>query len=148
MDLTPVFKDLPDFRDFERLPAEEARTFIRRLDSEGNTHSVWTLSTPFIGAICNCDRDCMAYRFEIKMKIGKAMWKGEYIAKIDPSKCSGCGECMKRCYFGGITCDRKNAKYVVDIMTCYGCGICRPVCKDDAIELIDRTAVPQAAGEW
>jgi len=148
MDLTPVFKDVPDFSGFERLSTGEAREFIRHLDVEGMVHSVWTFNTPFIGAVCNCDRDCMAYRFQVKLGVGKTMWKGEYIASIDPLKCSGCKECIGRCYFSAITFDRKDMKCSVDLMNCYGCGICRVVCKNNAVSLLDRAGVSQVADEW
>jgi ferredoxin len=148
MDLTFVYKDMPDFSDFERLPSAEAKAFVRNLDIEGKTHSVWTFNTPFIGAVCNCDRDCVAYRFQVTMKLGKAMWKGEYVAHIDPLKCSGCRECIKRCYFGAIAYDRRNGKCSVNSMDCYGCGICRAVCDRDALGLLDRTRFPQAADKW
>jgi ferredoxin len=148
MDLTHVLKDIPDFSDFDRLSPAEATEFIRQLDNNGKTHSVWTFNTPFIGAICNCDRDCMAYRFQLQMKTGKAMWKGEYVAHIDHLRCTGCRECIKRCYFGAITYDRINVKCSVELRTCYGCGICRTVCKDDAIGLLERTTVPQVAKSW
>lgn len=148
MDLTPVFKDLPDFSDFDRVSTGEATEFMRHLDTEGKTHSVWTFSTPFIGGLCNCDRDCMAYRFQTQMKTGKAMWKGEYVAHVDHLKCTGCRECIKRCYFGALTYDRMNVKCLVDQRNCYGCGICRAACKDDAIGLLERATLSLAARDW
>ena len=148
MDLTSVYKSVPDFSDFDRLTVQEAKEFIGHLDTEGMTHSVWTYNTPFIGAICNCDRDCMAYRFQMKMKAGKAMWKGEYIADIDPLKCDGCRECIKRCYFGAVKYDRRNSKCAVNLMNCYGCGICRSACKNHAVTLLDRKSVTQVANLW
>jgi len=148
MDLTHIFRDIPDFSDFEKFSVEEAKNYIRHLDIEGNTHSIWTFKTPFIGALCNCDCDCMAYRFQLKMKTGKVMWKGEYVANIDTSLCNGCKECMKRCYFGAITYDRRNVKCSIQLSHCYGCGICRAVCKNDAIYLLDRSSVPQVAHNW
>jgi ferredoxin len=148
MDLTPIFKDIPDFSDFERLSVDEAKEYIRHLDVEGQTHSIWTFNTPFIAALCNCDRDCMAYRFQVKMEIGKIMWKGEYVASIDPLECNGCRECMKRCYFGAITYDRRNVKCSVKFTNCYGCGICRAVCNKNAVTLLDRKSVHEAAYEW
>jgi len=148
MDLTPLYSDLPDLRNFERLSRAEAITFLRHLDREGMTHSVWTLNTPFIAAICNCDRDCMAYRFQVQMKLGKAMWKGEYVARIDPLNCNGCGECQERCYFEAITYDRRTMKCMIDETRCYGCGICRAGCCNGAVDLLDRTAVPLAAVSW
>jgi ferredoxin len=148
MDLTPIFRDIPDFRDFERMSAEEAKTFIRKLDGEGQTHSLWTFNTPFIAALCNCDRDCMAYRFQVKMHLGKLMWKGEYLASIDRLSCDGCRECMKRCYFGAISYDRQNMKCSVKPENCYGCGICRAVCKHDALSLVDRMSILPMAHAW
>ena len=148
MDLTPIFRDVPDFRDFDRMSAEEAKTFIRQLDAEGQTHSLWTFNTPFIAALCNCDRDCMAYRFQVKMQLGKLMWKSEYLASIDPSACDGCRECMKRCYFGAISYDRQNMKCSVKPENCYGCGICRAVCKHDAVCLVDRRSILTFAHAW
>ncbi|MBF0473003.1 MAG: 4Fe-4S binding protein [Nitrospirae bacterium] len=137
-DLSPIFKDTNDFKDFERISADEAVKFIKTLDDEGQTHTIWTLKTPYIGSICNCDRDCMAYRFQVGMDLGKAMWRAEYIAEINNDLCSGCRECMKRCYYGAISYDRKNVKCNINSMKCYGCGICRAVCKYDAIHLSDR----------
>lgn len=148
MDLAPIFKDTPDFSDFERLSKDEAKDFIRHLDTEGMTHSVWTFETPFIGGLCNCDRNCIAWRFQMKMQLGKAMFKAEYIARIDPLRCNGCKECMKRCYFAALRYDRQNAKCSVDPLKCYGCGICRAVCEEGAIGLLDRTAVPEAVNVW
>jgi MinD superfamily P-loop ATPase len=141
-------KDVPDFSEIERLSKEEAKEFIRHLDTEGNTHSVWTFNTPFIGALCNCDRDCMAWRFQLKMDLGRVMWKGEYVAEIDPARCSGCRECIRRCYFRAINYDRMNEKCSVNLRNCYGCGICRAVCKEGAITLRDRKEIPAAAGLW
>ncbi len=148
MDLTPIFRDLPDFRDFDRVSTEEAQMFIRHLDEEGQTHSVWTFNTPFIAALCNCDRDCMAYRFQVTMRLGKIMWKGEYVASIDYPACNGCRECLKRCYFGAISYDRRNEKCTVLAERCYGCGICRAVCAQHAIHLTDRMSIPRVSRVW
>jgi ferredoxin len=148
MDLTHIFRDIPDFSDFDRLSVKEAKAYIRNLDAEGQTHSLWTFNTPFIAALCNCDRDCMAYRFQLKMQTGKLMWKGEYVANIDPLRCNGCRECIGRCYFAAITYDRRNVKCSVNLMGCYGCGICRAVCKKNAITLLDRNSIPHVAHEW
>jgi heterodisulfide reductase subunit A-like polyferredoxin len=82
------------------------------------------------------------------MDIGKIMWKGEYVADIDPLQCDGCRECMKRCYFGAISYDRKNMKCSIKLMNCYGCGICRAVCKQNAIMLLERAGVAPVAHAW
>lgn len=148
LDLTDIFRDVPDFSDFDRMTIQEAKAYLKKLDEDGNTHSLWTFNTPFIAALCNCDRDCMAYRFQMKMEIGKIMWKAEYVAEIDIAFCNGCKKCMKRCYFGAIKYDMKNGKCLINLKKCYGCGICRNVCDNKAIKLIARESVLQIANDW
>jgi ferredoxin len=142
MDLTSVYQDIPDMRSFELLSVEEAKSFIRSLDEEGNTHSIWTLNTPFIGGLCNCDRDCMAFRFDRQMKLGKAMWKAEYLSVIDHDRCTGCRECMRRCLFSAVRYDRRDARCSIDPAACYGCGVCRTVCQPRAISLAEKSKLP------
>ncbi len=148
MDLTPVFEDIPHFSAFERWSPEKAKAFIRELDREGKMHSVWTFNTPFIGALCNCDRDCMAYRFQENMALGRTMWKAEYVAVIDPLLCTGCKKCIKKCYFDAIAFDRQHKKCEIDVVRCFGCGICRPACQHDAVRLLPRCEEPRAATTW
>ena len=148
MDLTPILAQAPDFAAFEHWSRERAINFIRQLDQEGKTHSVWTFNTPFIGAICNCDQDCMAYRAQITLGVTRTMWKAEYVAEIDPLACTGCNLCRTRCFFAAIGFDRDNQKCRIDVAACYGCGVCRPVCQHGAIRLIDRVDVPVTAANW
>jgi len=149
LDLTSVYRAVPDFSEFERWPVERAREFIRRLDGEGKIHSVWTFNTPFIGALCNCDRDCMAYRSQHTLGIARTMWKAEYLARIDPLLCTGCNRCLSRCCFDAIVFDRGKGRCVIEMRACFGCGVCRPVCQHGAIRLVPRESVPAAvAGGW
>ncbi|MFH1216809.1 MAG: 4Fe-4S binding protein [Pseudomonadota bacterium] len=148
LDVTHILKDQPDFCDFDRISAQEAKEEMRALDLEGNTHSVWTFQTPFIGAICNCDHDCMAYKMQYQLKLAKVMWKAEYVATIDLDLCVGCRQCGKSCSFDAITYDRRLKKCGINLEKCYGCGICRAVCEKDAITLHDRRLFPQVAGCW
>jgi NAD-dependent dihydropyrimidine dehydrogenase PreA subunit len=138
----------PDTADFEGLTKEEAVSSFRSHEHEGLCHTVWTFYTPFIGGICNCDRsDCLAMRSTVTQSI-PVMFRGEYVAAIDPDECVGCRECMRLCQFGAVTYSASNKKAVVDQKWCYGCGICRSVCKKNAITLEERTKVPAAAGLW
>jgi ferredoxin len=143
-----LLDDTPDFSTFDTLSKRETKEFIAGLDTEGKAHSIWTFKTPFIGAICNCDRDCMAYHVQIEKKLARTMWKGEYVATIDKTNCNGCKQCMDRCYFEAITYDRNNKKCHINRTHCYGCGICRTVCNKDAITLSDRHAFIETAHLW
>jgi Pyruvate/2-oxoacid:ferredoxin oxidoreductase delta subunit len=148
MDTTHILKDVPDFSQFDRITAAEAKKEIKHLDTEGLTHSVWTFQTPFIGAVCNCDQDCMAYLFQYRKKLAKVMWKGEYVAIIDHDRCKGCCQCLKRCPFDAVRFDRGLGKCNIEVRNCYGCGICRPTCSEDALVLLEREKVPQVADSW
>ena len=111
-------------------------------------HTVWTFHTPFIGAICNCDRaDCLAMRTSVTHAI-PILFRAEYIAEIDAELCNGCQQCMRLCQFGALSYSASNRKPVVDQKWCYGCGICRSVCTVKAISLKDRAASPLAANLW
>ncbi len=138
MDMTEIVKDVPDFSNFEVLSPQKAISLVRELEGKGMMHSVWTFETPFIGGMCNCDRDCMAYNVQLKMNIGKAMWRAEYVAEIDLESCNGCRRCLKNCLFEAVEYDSRNKKCSIDLSKCYGCGICRTFCHKNAITLRDR----------
>ena len=148
MDATQILKDIPDFKEFDRITAAEAKKEMRHLDREGLSHSVWTFQTPFIGAVCNCDQNCMAYLIQYQKNLAKVMWKGEYVASIEQDRCKGCCQCLKRCPFDAVHYDRRWEKCRIETRHCYGCGICRPTCPEDAIVLFERENVTLAVNSW
>lgn len=52
--------------------------------------------------------------------------------QIDAGKCEGCGACLKACPHGTITGEPKKL-HTINQDTCAKCGICREVCKFEAI---------------
>jgi len=153
--LIDIFRDLDkSYADgiadekYETLTKEEALAAFRAHEQEGLCHTVWSFHTPFIGAICNCDRaDCLAMRTTVTHAI-PILFRAEYVAEIDAELCNGCLQCMRLCQFGALACSASNEKPVVDQMWCYGCGICRSACPTKAIGLKDRAASPVAANRW
>jgi ferredoxin len=139
---------LDDSFSLERLTREEALESIRKLDKEGLVHSVWTFKTPFIGGLCNCDQDCMAYRMTHARRDYPVMFRGEWVAAVSIDSCNGCRLCMRQCQYGAIRYSSNNKKVVIDPTACYGCGVCRAVCKKDAITLSPRHSVREAADLW
>ncbi|MBI1921670.1 MAG: 4Fe-4S binding protein [Geobacter sp.] len=132
---------------FEMLTREEAIAAFRAHEHEGLCHTIWTFQTPFIGGICNCDRaDCLAMRSTVTHDV-PVMFRAEYLAEIDPDRCTGCRQCMRLCQFGALSYSASTEKAAIDHAWCYGCGICRSVCKGNAIRLIDRAA-SAAAHLW
>ena len=132
----------------EKLTKEEALDAFRQHEKEGLCHTVWTFHTPFIGGICNCDRaDCLAMKATVSHAV-PVMFRGEHVAEVDSDRCSGCRECMRACQFGALGYSASNKKAAVDPRWCYGCGICRAMCRKDAITLRPRAGVPAAANIW
>jgi len=148
MDTSHILEELPDFCDFDKISSYIAKTEIDILDRGGMTHSVWTFNTPYIGAICNCDRECMAYRIQYRSQLAKVMWKAEYVAEIETDSCNGCRLCRKQCLFEAINYNPAAKKCMIEPGYCYGCGTCRTVCPREAITLQPRDKNPIAAAAW
>lgn len=135
----PAFADGPDVSRFDTLSKEETLELLRACEERGLMHSVWTFKSPWIGAICNCDRPsgCMAMRLTLDYGI-KIMWKGEYLARVDEERCNGCAACAGICPFGALTYDRTRHRARLEPDSCYGCGTCRAACAVGALSLADR----------
>lgn len=63
-------------------------------------------------------------------------------AKIDPEKCTGCGECERVCRFDAIS-EIQGATFFVDRISCEGCTVCSLICPAEAIQMEETKA-----GEW
>ncbi len=138
----------PDTSGLEALSKEEALASLRELEKKGLCHTVWTFISPFIGGICNCDRsDCVAMRLSVTMDY-PVMFRAEYVAEVNPDLCNGCRQCMRVCQFGAMGYSIAHVKVVIDPRRCYGCGICRASCTENAIALNERSAVPLAEHVW
>ena len=137
----------PDLSGLEYLTREEAKNLVEEFEKEGLVHTVWTLPTPFVVGVCNCDREsCGA--FKAMNHNARVMFRAEYVAIVDPSKCVGCRACIERCQFDAIYYNEDTKKIVIDPKKCYGCGICRVPCSRDAISLVDRRDHIEAKDLW
>jgi ferredoxin len=132
----------------EKLDREEAKRIIRKFDEEGLVHSVWTGMTPFVVGLCNCDRDCGAYRFYIERRGRPSFFRAEYVCQVDKELCTGCKSCMKQCQFGAQFYSHQQGKVYIDPIRCFGCGVCMAACPVDAIKLIPRKQHPKAKDIW
>lgn len=133
---------------FETLQKDQAKAILRKYDREGLMHSVWTGVSPYVIGVCNCDRDCGAYRGYIEERGAPHFFRAEYVSQVDWDLCRGCKVCIKQCQFGAMFYSSALEKVYIDPSRCFGCGVCRAVCKKDAISLIPRESQPEAAGLW
>jgi heterodisulfide reductase subunit A-like polyferredoxin len=113
---------------------------MEEMEHHGAVHTIWTMVTPFIGAVCNCTaRDCIAMRTLSGIRV-ETMARAEYVAVVDEDLCEGCGLCDERCQFDAIDAVRRGGSTVSRIAAqkCFGCGLCRTVCLQGAIRLVSR----------
>jgi NAD-dependent dihydropyrimidine dehydrogenase PreA subunit len=148
-DLTGLLGRYPDAASsLEVLDKDEALRLIRKFDEEGLMHSVWTGMTPYVIGVCNCDHDCGAYKWYIEKAGTPSFFRAEYVCQVDWERCIGCKECMSQCQFGAQYYSSANQKVYISPEKCFGCGVCRAACTQDAIQLLPRQSVPEAADLW
>ena len=124
----------------ESLRREEAIVQMEQMEDQGAVHTIWTMMTPFIGAICNCTlQDCLAMRTLSSIHV-ETMARAEYTAVVDRELCTGCGVCEGHCQFDAIGSTRESGRAIAEIKgdKCFGCGLCRKTCDAGAISLIPR----------
>ncbi len=123
----------------ESVSREAAIDQMEALEKEGAVHTIWTMITPFIGAICNCTPlECLGMR---TLSVGvESMFRGEQVAVVDMEKCIGCGACETACHFSAISCRDGAGEYtaVVTPELCFGCGLCRNDCPQEALTMVTR----------
>jgi ferredoxin len=149
IDRTGLLGQFPDAASsLEVLTKDEAKRIMRQYDEEGLMHSIWTAVTPYTTGLCNCDHDCGAYRDYIENRGAPHFFRAEYICQVDWDACAGCKSCMSQCQFGAQFYSSALGKVYIDPKRCFGCGVCRAACPNDAIELLPRQASPEAANIW
>lgn len=149
MDKWNILGKFPDAASsLEVLDKEEAKRIFRQYDEEGLIHSIWTGVTPYVVGMCNCDRDCGAYKGYIEKRGAPYFFRAEYICQIDLDLCTGCKSCMSQCQFGAQFYSSALSKVYIDPTRCFGCGLCRAKCPNNAITLLPRQESPEAANIW
>ncbi len=149
LDQWGVLGRFPEARScLEVLDKKEAKRLFRKFDEEGLIHSIWTGVTPFVVGMCNCDRDCGAYKYYIEKRGLPNFFRAEYLCQVDPDVCTGCKDCISQCQFGAQFYSSALGKVYIDPQRCFGCGVCRASCPADAITLVPRQSIPEVADLW
>jgi len=126
----------PEHCGLEQVAPSAALAQMREMERMGAVHSIWTMVTPFIGAICNCTpADCLALR--TRALAIETVFPAEHVARVDDAKCNGCGKCSDLCQFNAIDRRTEGNKSVAVIKAelCVGCGLCRNGCRPAAIAM-------------
>jgi NAD-dependent dihydropyrimidine dehydrogenase PreA subunit len=132
----------------EPMHIDEAKEFVAKMDEGGRVHTVWMGPSPYVAALCSCELpECAATRIRTAYDL-QALWKGEYVAKVDLTKCTGCGQCVSRCQFGALSFNDSMSVPFIDQWKCFGCGLCATTCPEGAIEMLDRNNLPALKEVW
>jgi ferredoxin len=130
------------------LTPDEGKEVIDVMNRRGLVHCMYTFGTPYLAGICNCDYpDCGGIRTALDMGV-QTLWKGHYVAEVDTGLCDGCAKCVRRCQFDALSFSPSSQKVHIDPLKCFGCGLCRNVCKPNAINLRERARLPAVAEVW
>jgi ferredoxin len=111
------------------------------------------------GAICNCCADCCFPHQLAQQQNAAKLWPlTRYVADHLAARCTGCGNCVKRCPFNAFAYGKpkempkhdsigtKKSKRTVHFNNslCRGCGVCSTGCPETAIEMIRLEQVESA----
>lgn len=87
---------------------DEAFDILRRAEENGLVHQIPNTDGPGkTHAICNCcGCSCLALR-SAEMFLNPDMVRSNYVSKVDPEKCVGCGECVSACQVNALKLGQK-----------------------------------------
>lgn len=77
--LSDSYLNGPEVQGIEKVDKETALKMMKEFETDGLAHSVWTILTPFIAGICNCDRsDCLAMKITVSHDLKMMFRAGIY----------------------------------------------------------------------
>jgi len=124
-----------------RISAEEAIAIAGEAEEAGLIHTWASGIQRRLTAICNCCRECCDI-FAIGIKVGnveQVLKKSRFRAEVDQELCTGCQDCVERCFFEAIEMKQappsKKLKATIDKEKCFGCGLCAIVCEPEALTM-------------
>jgi len=122
-----------------KLSVEEAIAIADEAEEVGLIHT-WPFPPSFF-EICNCCRDCCGV-FDGAIYFGtinQILEKSRFRAEIGQDMCTGCEDCVVRCFFSAIkmveSSSSKTSKAILNPEKCFGCGLCVVGCSTGAITM-------------
>ncbi len=117
-----------------RISKDEAMKILERCEKEGLVHTGENKQA--LGhVICNCCPDCCINWVQTPSGMRPVAVPSRFRALVDAEECTGCGDCVDRCFFGAMSMEEGDGIAIVDGKTCMGCGLCQVVCAPVAINM-------------
>jgi NAD-dependent dihydropyrimidine dehydrogenase PreA subunit len=120
---------------------DKAIAILKKSQEDGLVHKAWHPHSDFSKeetGICNCCKCCCGIFDWWRIGTTAMINSTNFLAKIDKSKCIGCGTCLEKCPVEAIQGDDNN-KAECDPKLCIGCGVCAYFCPENAINLLEGT---------
>jgi Fe-S-cluster-containing hydrogenase component 2/DNA-binding transcriptional ArsR family regulator len=117
------------------ISVDEAMEIIRLSEEAGLIHVAMN-KVKGSHIICNCCGDCCV-AFGLPIPPTAIVDPSRFLAVVDEDKCSGCGDCVERCFFEAISLRESDGEDIstIDAEKCMGCGLCLVTCPEDAITM-------------
>ncbi len=116
------------------LTAEQAIEMLEMCEREGLVHVAENKRSRGL-VICNCCRDCCVNWASVRTGLGKFAAPSRFRAVVDEQACTGCEDCLERCFFDALEMDENERVARVRAERCMGCGLCQLACDPVAISM-------------
>jgi ferredoxin len=121
------------------ITAEETLKILKQSNEEGLVHIVDNVEG-YMSTICNCCGCCCVF-LDTKKNLGlNTLSSSNYVARVDPGECVGCGDCGERCPVEAVSVQEDGVALVREEI-CIGCGVCTPSCPNGAVRLERRAKI-------
>lgn len=132
----------------EEITVSKAKNLLKYYNELGMYHLILWSKAPYVTTICNCTAmTCTGYKERVTTGAKTTLMKSEYVGIINQENCNGCKNCLIRCQFGSVRFNLDTQKAFIEIQKCFGCGICKTGCKNNAITMVERRFTP-ARDNW
>jgi Pyruvate/2-oxoacid:ferredoxin oxidoreductase delta subunit len=149
--MSEIIDRLPRFipeKEKYHLSRQEAIARFKEHNRKGYIGTIWFGPFPYINNLCSCATpECAGIRPRLDFGI-HSIYKAEYVAVVDTSRCRGCLECVAACQFGAIQPEPRDGGVRIIPDRCFGCGVCRHVCSSQALSLVPRDEIPALQGRY
>lgn len=124
---------------------QEALQILRKSEQDGLVHKAYHPNSDLAKeetSICNCCKCCCLQA--PPNLIAPTINAAEYLVKVNPALCNGCGKCVEICHSDAISIDSRTCAKIED-SRCIGCGLCAYVCPQEALSLVEDERIVRIA---